>query len=60
MLVGTTDPGVCVASKRRGSVAPYVALVIAVIIFVPALRDAVLGWLPPLLDSLKDLNPFRS
>jgi len=49
-----------VASKRRGSAAPYVALVVAVIIFVPALREAVFGWLPPLLDSLKDLNPFRS
>jgi hypothetical protein len=48
------------ASKRKGSVAPYIALVIAVIIFVPAFREAVLGWLPPLLDSLKDLNPFRS
>jgi len=60
MLVRTTDPGVGAVAKRRGSVAPYVALVIAVIIFVPPLREAVLGWLPPLLDSLKDLNPFRS
>ena len=48
------------ASKSKGSIAPYVALVLAVIIFVPALREAVLGWLPPLIDALKDLNPFRS
>jgi hypothetical protein len=60
MLDVPTDPGVRVAKKSRGSVAPYVALVLAVIIFVPALRDAVLGWVPPLLDALKGLNPFRS
>ncbi len=48
------------ASKRKGGVAPYVAMLIALVIFVPALREAAIGWLGPLLDTLKDLNPFRS
>jgi hypothetical protein len=49
-----------VASKRKGSVAPYVALLIAAIIFVPPFREAVVTGITPLLDALKDLNPFRS
>lgn len=60
MLVTTTDPGVGMAKKRRGSAAPYVALVVVLILFVPAIRQAVLDAIAPLLDVLKDLNPFRS
>lgn len=48
------------AAKRKGSAAPYVALVVALLLFVPALREAVLDGITPLLDALKDLNPFRS
>ncbi|HEX6340185.1 hypothetical protein [Umezawaea sp.] len=55
----TTDQGVCVASKRKGGVAPYVALLVALLIFVPPFREAVLGWGAQLVDSLKDLTPFR-
>ena len=46
------------ASKRRGGVAPYVALLVAVIIFVPAAREVVVDLTGPLVDALKDLNPF--
>ncbi|MEU4768362.1 hypothetical protein AB0H12_34445 [Actinosynnema sp. NPDC023794] len=46
------------ASKRRGGVAPYVALLVAVIIFVPAARDFVADLVGPLVDLLKDANPF--
>ncbi|WNV85726.1 hypothetical protein [Umezawaea sp. Da 62-37] len=60
MLVGATDPGVRVASKRKGSMAPYLALLIALVIFVPALREAAADLLSPLLDKLKDLNPLGS
>jgi hypothetical protein len=46
------------ASKRRGGVAPYVALLVAVIIFVPAVREVVADLFGPLVDLLKDLNPL--
>ncbi|WP_245886949.1 hypothetical protein [Umezawaea tangerina] len=48
------------AKKRKGSMAPYVALLIAVVIFVPALREAALNLLAPLLDKVKELSPFGS
>ncbi|MBB5958188.1 hypothetical protein FHS29_004796 [Saccharothrix tamanrassetensis] len=48
------------AARRKRSVAPYVALVVALIIFVPAARETALELLTPLLDLLKDLNPFRA
>lgn len=60
MLVTTTNPGVCVASKRRGGMALYMALLVALIIFVPGLRETILDWLIQLGDVLKDLIPFRS
>ncbi|RKT67551.1 hypothetical protein DFJ66_0726 [Saccharothrix variisporea] len=44
------------AAKRKSSVAPYVALVVALIIFVPPLREAVGDLLAPLLDLL----PWRA
>jgi hypothetical protein len=58
MLEAATHPGVGMASKRRGGVAPYVALLVAVIIFVPAARDFVADLVGPLVDLLKDANPF--
>lgn len=48
------------ASKRKRSVAPYVALLVALVIFVPAVRDLVLDLLTPLLDLIEDANPFRA
>ena len=45
------------ASKRRGGVAPYVALLVAVIIFVPAVREFVVDLVGPLVDLLKNGNP---
>lgn len=50
--------GVCMASRRRGGVAPYVALLVAVIIFVPAAREFFVDLLGPLVDLLRDANPF--
>ncbi|XVS67603.1 hypothetical protein ACQPYE_16585 [Actinosynnema sp. CA-299493] len=47
------------ASKRRGGVAPYVALLVAVVIFVPAVREVVVDLFGPLVDLIKDVNPFR-
>lgn len=58
MLGAATHPGVGMASKRRVGVAPYVALLVAVIIFVPAARDFVADLVGPLVDLLKDANPF--
>lgn len=55
-----TFAGVRMAARRKRSVAPYVALVVALIIFVPAARETALELLTPLLDLLKDLNPFRA
>ncbi len=46
------------ASKRRGGVAPYVALLVAVIIFVPAVREVFVDLLGPLADLIEDVNPF--
>ncbi|MFD1148723.1 hypothetical protein [Saccharothrix hoggarensis] len=46
------------ASKRKGGIAPYVALLLAVIIFVPAVREVVADLLGPLVDLLGDVNPF--
>lgn len=45
------------ASKRRGGVAPYVALLVAVIIFVPAVRDVVADLLSPLLEVFRVGGP---
>ncbi|MEU5692078.1 hypothetical protein [Actinosynnema sp. NPDC020468] len=43
------------ASKRRkGGIAPYLALVIALIIFVPALRNLAADLLAPLWDMIKN------
>ncbi|RKT53764.1 hypothetical protein [Saccharothrix australiensis] len=47
------------ASKRRSGVAPYVALVLVLVIFVPGVREVLADLLTPLLDLLRDLNPFR-
>ena len=47
------------ASKRKRSMAPYVALLVALVIFVPPVRALFLDLLAPLLDALEDLNPFR-
>lgn len=58
MLAVATRPGVCMASKRRGGVAPYVALLVAVIIFVPAVREVVADLVGPVFELLKDVNPF--
>ncbi|MFI9006096.1 hypothetical protein ACIGNX_02525 [Actinosynnema sp. NPDC053489] len=46
------------AKKRKGGVAPYVALLVAVVIFVPPVRAVVADLLAPLVDLLKDANPF--
>lgn len=48
------------ASRRRGGPAPYVALVVALIIFVPVVREGFLDLIGPLLDLLKDLNPLNA
>jgi len=48
------------AAKRRGSVAPYVALLVALVILVPPVREVVLDLLAPLFDLVEDLNPARS
>jgi hypothetical protein len=47
------------ASKRKTSVAPYVALVLALVLFVPAVREFALDLLEPLLALVRDVNPFR-
>lgn len=52
--------GVRVASRRKGGMAPYVALVVALIILVPAAREVFLDLLGPVLDLLRELNPFRA
>ncbi|MEU4746201.1 hypothetical protein AB0G02_37870 [Actinosynnema sp. NPDC023658] len=58
MLEGERIAGVCMASKRRGGLAPYVALLVAVVIFVPAVREVAVDLLRPLVGLLKDVNPF--
>ncbi|MCE6996379.1 hypothetical protein LZG04_16465 [Saccharothrix sp. S26] len=42
------------ASKRRGGLAPYVALLVAVIIFVPAVREVFADLMGPLVDLVED------
>lgn len=42
------------ASKRKGGIAPYVAVLVAVIIFVPAVREVVVDLAGPLVDQVKD------
>ncbi|MEJ2856909.1 MULTISPECIES: hypothetical protein [unclassified Saccharothrix] len=44
------------AKRKGGGIAPYVALLVALIIFVPPLREAVGNLLAPLLDFL----PWRA
>lgn len=44
------------AAKRKGGVAPYVALLVALVIFVPPLREAAGELLAPLIDLL----PWRA
>lgn len=44
--------GGIVAAKRKSGIAPYVALLVALIIFVPPLREAVGELLAPLVDML--------
>lgn len=46
--------GAGVASKRKGGIAPYVAVLVAVIIFVPAVREVFLELIGPLVDLVKD------
>nr|WP_238598691.1 hypothetical protein [Saccharothrix sp. ALI-22-I] len=58
MLATATRSGVGMAAKRKRSVAPYVALLVALIIFVPVVRETVFDLLGPLLDLLEDANPF--
>ncbi|MEU4805479.1 hypothetical protein [Actinosynnema sp. NPDC023587] len=47
------------ARKRGGGMALYVALAVALILFVPPLRDWAADLLAPLLEQLRSLNPFR-
>ena len=54
MLVVGNATGVGMASKRRGGPAPYVALLVAVIIFVPPAREFAADLLGPLVDLVKD------
>ncbi|MFE9749394.1 hypothetical protein ACFYOT_31160 [Saccharothrix saharensis] len=42
------------ASKRKGGIAPYVALLVAVIIFVPPAREVVADLAGPVVDLVKD------
>lgn len=49
-----TRPGVDMASKRKGGIAPYVALLVAVIIFVPPVREVVADLSCPVVDRVKD------
>ncbi|MFJ6671219.1 hypothetical protein ACIQMJ_08955 [Actinosynnema sp. NPDC091369] len=42
------------ASKRKGGIAPYVALLVAVIIFVPPVREVFADLVGPLVDLVKD------
>ncbi|MFE2753892.1 hypothetical protein ACFXGA_18035 [Actinosynnema sp. NPDC059335] len=47
------------ASKRKGGLAPYVALLVAVVILVPPVREVVFDLLRPLADLIGDVNPFK-
>ncbi|MEV0678715.1 hypothetical protein AB0I60_19575 [Actinosynnema sp. NPDC050436] len=47
------------ARKRGGGLALYVALAVALVLFVPALRERAADLLAPLLDQLRDLSPWR-
>ncbi|CCH31234.1 putative membrane protein [Saccharothrix espanaensis DSM 44229] len=49
----------CVARKRGGGMALYVALAVALVLFVPPLRERAADLIAPLLDQLKSLNPLR-
>ncbi|GGP82019.1 hypothetical protein [Saccharothrix coeruleofusca] len=42
------------ASRRGGGVAPYVALVVALAILVPPVREVLLDLLAPLLRLLRE------
>ncbi|WP_229370753.1 hypothetical protein [Umezawaea beigongshangensis] len=59
MLSAAHGPGVGMASKRRTGIAPYVALLLALVLFVPAVREIALDLLAPLLDLIRDVSPFR-
>ncbi|MGM1064065.1 hypothetical protein [Saccharothrix sp. Mg75] len=54
MLGESTHQGVGMAKKRKGGVAPYVALLIAVIIFVPAVREFFADLVGPLVQLVQD------
>ncbi|MEU6148956.1 hypothetical protein ABZ816_03055 [Actinosynnema sp. NPDC047251] len=47
------------ARKRGGGMALYVALAVALVLFVPPLRERAADLIAPLLDQLKSLNPLR-
>ncbi|WP_257902254.1 hypothetical protein [Saccharothrix obliqua] len=48
------------ARKGGGGLALYVALLVAVVILVPPVRQAFLDLIAPLLGALRDLNPLRA
>ncbi|MBW4720307.1 hypothetical protein KZQ38_24235 [Saccharothrix sp. SC076] len=58
--VATADREVGVARKGGGGLALYVALLVAVVILVPPVRQAFLDLIAPLLGALRDLNPLRA
>jgi hypothetical protein len=48
------ETGAGMASKRKGGIAPYVAVLVAVIIFVPSVREVFADLVGPLVDLVKD------
>lgn len=54
-MLGEGDtPGVGMAKKRGSGVAPYVALLVAVIIFVPPVREFFADLIAPLVQLVQD------